>query len=105
MDKYCEIVKIKQHDSGILQLTLSRPAALNALNTELMEKLYEVLLAAKANRDIKALLITGEGKAFCAGADIHQLAKLNGQEGVAFARHGQMIFRLLEELGKPSLAA
>lgn len=100
-----EILKTNQLDSGILMLTLNRPEALNALNADLMEKIYQTCLLAKKEPSIKALLITGEGKAFCAGADINQLAKLDGQEGVEFARRGQKIFRTLEQLGKPSLAA
>jgi len=99
------VLTITRQDSGILQLTINRPTALNALNTELMEKFHEVFVMAKEEDSVKGILITGTGKAFCAGADIHQLAALNGQTGVAFARRGQKVFRFLEQLGKPSLAA
>lgn len=99
------VLTITQQDSGILQLTINRPDALNALNTELMETFYETFVMAKEENSIKGILITGTGKAFCAGADIRQLATLNGQTGLAFARRGQKIFRFLEQLGKPSLAA
>lgn len=92
-------------DSGILQVTLNRPEALNALNAPLMRQLHETFLAAKTNAAVKAMLLTGMGKAFCAGADIKQLALLNGQTGLAFAQYGQEVFRCLETLGKPSLAA
>ena len=96
---------VVHHDSGILQLTINRPEALNALNADLMEQFYQTFLSAKTDLTIKALLITGQGKAFCAGADIKQLAQLTAQTGLAFARRGQQVFRLLEQLGKPSLAA
>lgn len=96
---------ITTFDSSILQIKLNRPEALNALNAEVMQKLLDIFEEAKKDKKIKALLITGEGKAFCAGADINQLAKLNGQTGLEFARFGQNVFRALEELGKPSLAA
>ncbi|HSW69884.1 MAG TPA: enoyl-CoA hydratase-related protein [Gammaproteobacteria bacterium] len=99
------ILNITRHDSGILQLTLNRPDALNALNAELMEQFYQAFIQAKNDHAVKALLITGKGKAFSAGADIKQLLALNGQTGLAFAERGQSIFRLLEQLGKPSLAA
>jgi enoyl-CoA hydratase len=92
-------------DSGILHITLHRPEALNALNAALLAELHTVLLQAKDDASVKALLLSGEGKAFCAGADIKQLATLNAQAGSQFARHGQGIFRTLEQLGKPSLAA
>jgi len=105
MDNTQMILNITRHDSGILQLTINRPDALNALNAELMEQLYQAFIMAKEDNTVKGLLITGQGKAFCAGADIKQLAKLNGQTGLAFARQGQMVFRFLEQLGKPSLAA
>jgi enoyl-CoA hydratase len=103
MDNKKDVLKTSL-ESGILQITLTRPDALNALSAELMDKLHQTFLAAKDNKEVKSLLLTGEGKAFCAGADINQLAKLNVKEGLDFARYGQRVFRLLEQLGKPSLA-
>lgn len=101
-----ENLKTTLLDSGILVLTLNRPEALNALNADLMQNLSHAFADAKNNPKVKALLLTGEGpKAFCAGADINQLAKLDGQAGLEFARWGQNVFRSLEVLGKPSLAA
>lgn len=100
-----ESVKFQINDIGILYITLNRPDALNALNIEVMTQLQDIFTAAKSNFAVKAILITGEGKAFCAGADINQLATLNAQTGLEFSRHGQKIFRLLEQLGKPSIAA
>lgn len=105
MDKQYENLLVSLKPGGILQITLNRPAALNALNAEVMQNLDELFSDAKNNKAIKAILLTGEGKAFCAGADITHLAKLNGQSGSQFARYGQMVFRKLEQLGKPSLAA
>ncbi|EKD53635.1 MAG: Enoyl-CoA hydratase-isomerase [uncultured bacterium] len=105
MENKSAVLKVSQLESGILQLTLHRPDALNALNAELMDALYQALIKAKEDQKVKALLITGEGKAFCAGADIKQLAALDAKEGMAFAKYGQKVFRTLEQLGKPSLAA
>ncbi|MGL6030403.1 MAG: enoyl-CoA hydratase/isomerase family protein, partial [Legionella sp.] len=65
----------------------------------------EHFIAAKDNTAVKALLLTGTGKAFCAGADINRLAECNAQSGYEFACFGQEVFRLLETMGKPSLAA
>jgi len=90
---------------GILLLTLNRPEKLNALSTETLHTLAELFNAAKANSKVKALMITGNGKAFCAGADINRLAECTAQSGYEFSRYGQEVFRLLETLGKPSLAA
>lgn len=99
------VLKTTQLESGILHILLDRPDALNALNQELLQTFYRTILSAKENDAVKAILISGSGKAFCAGADIKQLAELDAQEGLAFARAGQNVFRALEQLGKPSLAA
>jgi enoyl-CoA hydratase len=90
---------------GILTLTLNRPEKLNALNGEVLDTLEELLKNAKTNPQIKALMITGNGKAFCAGADISRLAECSAQTGYEFACRGQEVFRLFETLAKPSLAA
>lgn len=90
---------------GILTITLNRPEKLNALNNDLLIALNELFLSAKKNPKVKALLLTGAGKAFCAGADISRLADCDAQKGYEFACYGQEVFRLLETMGKPSLAA
>lgn len=105
MERTEEIIKVRELANSILEIKFNRPEALNALNAEVLEKLQVILLEAKNNQKIKAILLTGEGKAFCAGADITQLEMLNGQEGYEFARYGQKVFDLLEQLGKPTLAA
>ncbi len=92
-------------DAGILTVTLNRPEKLNALNDDLLRTLKEVIHTAKQNPDVKALLVTGAGKAFCAGADIRRLAECDAERGYTFACFGQGVFRDLETLGKPSLAA
>lgn len=100
-----ETLKVTNPDAGILQITLHRPDKLNALNSALLGELEHVLLNAKKDDSIKSILLTGEGKAFCAGADISRLAEINVQEGLVFAEYGQSVCRLLETLGKPSVAA
>lgn len=90
---------------GILTLTLNRPEKLNALSSEVLDALEESFHHAKTDPKVKALMITGNGKAFCAGADISRLAECTAQTGYEFACRGQEVFRLLETLGKPSLAA
>lgn len=99
------LIKTIIADTGILHLNLNRPDQLNALNHELLTQILETLEHAKHDEKVKAILMTGEGKGFCAGADIKQLVDLNGQQGLRFARFGQKVFRTLECLGKPSLAA
>ncbi len=98
-------LKTTLNSQGILKITLNRPDKLNSLNTELLSELTEVLDTAKTDAQTHSLILTGEGKAFCAGADIRRLAELDANSGYAFARMGQGIFRRLETLGKPSIAA
>jgi len=96
---------LHQIDASILTITLNRPEKLNALNADVLAILESLLEDAKNNEAVKGVLITGTGKAFCAGADIRRLAACNAETGYAFARAGQAVFRMLETLGKPSLAA
>ncbi len=105
MDNTTDSLKVTLLESGIAQLHLNRPEQLNALNRDVLLHLQSTLRDIKHDKSVKAILLTGEGKAFCAGADIKQLANLNGQQGVEFARFGQSVFRELELIGKPSLAA
>ncbi|EKD72085.1 MAG: hypothetical protein ACD_46C00014G0006 [uncultured bacterium] len=105
MENMSDIIKISTPVSGILHLTLNRPSQLNALNHEVLEHLSHLFKQAKEDQTVKAILLSGEGKAFCAGADIKELAALNGSQGLEFAKFGQQVFRQLELLGKPSLAA
>lgn len=97
---------IEKHlEDGILILTLNRPDKLNALNTEVLHALSDDFKDAERDDEVKAVLLTGQGKAFCAGADINRLAECDAKTGYAFAQYGQKVFRQLETLGKPSLAA
>lgn len=92
---------------NFLIITLNRPKALNALSFELLTELNDVLDQIN-NKSIKAkaVIITGQGdKAFCAGADINQLAELNTTSGYDFAKFGQSVFSKLEQLPIPSVAA
>ncbi len=92
-------------EAGVLTITLNRAEKLNALSTEVLEALSEVLTSARENKAVKGILITGTGKAFCAGADISRLADCDAETGYQFACFGQSVFRQLETLGKPSIAA
>src|SRR5579864_1330814 len=99
-----DIIKLASLENGILQISLNRPESLNALSQEMLKRLSDILENARLDSAVKTILLSGEGKGFCAGADIKQLATLNGQSGLAFASFGQQVFNQLESLGKPSLA-
>lgn len=105
MENINDIVKVMSPVSGILQIHLNRPKQLNALSHDVLKTLVQILDQAKSDKSVKAILLTGEGKGFCAGADIKELASLTGADGLEFARYGQEVMIKLENLGKPSLAA
>lgn len=90
---------------GIAMVTISRPQALNALNSRFFLEM-DALLAELGGRDeVKALIITGEGKAFAAGADIAEMVQKTQAEGREFSRTGQRTLRSLELFSKPVIAA
>jgi enoyl-CoA hydratase len=99
------LIKQDLDKNGILTLTLNRPKKLNALSAEVLHALAEIFKAAKENPKVKALILTGAGKAFSAGADVTHLAEASMQSGYEFACKGQEVFAQLDALGKPSLAA
>lgn len=91
---------------NILTVTLNRSKALNALNIQLIHELKKVLNEAADNNDIRSILITGSGeKAFAAGADITEIAKLNEVNARSFAENGQEVFASIEDFEKPVVAA
>lgn len=90
---------------GLLLITLNRPDKLNSLSRQTLEELQHLFHACQKNASIKGVILTGNGKAFCAGADITGLAELTAAEGYEFARFGQTVFSSLENMGKPSIAA
>ncbi len=92
-------------NNGILIITLNRPEKLNALNIDVFKALSEQLKFAKSEKKVKGVIFTGAGKAFCAGADINRLLETNAETGYQFAKEGQSVFRDIETLGKPTLAA
>ena len=75
------------------------------MSTEVLHRLSELFISVKDNISVKGIVITGHGKAFCAGADIARLAECDAETGYQFACFGQEVFRKLETLGKPSIAA
>lgn len=87
-------------------LTINRPEALNALNDQVLNELYENFKKVDEDKNIRALIITGSGeKAFVAGADIKGFESMTPEQSVIFAEKGQKIFRFLEVLRIPVIAA
>jgi len=95
-----------EREDALAILTLNRPVVLNALNTSTLDELRRAVLEIKHDANVRVLIITGAGeKAFAAGADIKELARLTPTEAKALAARGQHVFDLIEHLGKPVIAA
>lgn len=95
-------------DGKIWTLTISRPESLNALNAQVISELSEALTQVERAfpKNCLGLIITGAGeKAFVAGADIKEMRGLTPEQGETFARKGQAVFRQIEKLPVPVLAA
>jgi enoyl-CoA hydratase/carnithine racemase len=90
----------------IAQITLNRPKVLNALNRQTIADLRSAFEQAREDSDVLGVILTGSGeKAFAAGADIHELSQLTTVEAQQNTRNGQELFNLIENLGKPVVAA
>lgn len=86
-------------------ITINRPKALNALNSQVLEELDATLDAIDIN-ETRALVLTGAGeKSFVAGADIGEMSTLTKAEGEAFGKKGNDVFRKLETFPIPVIAA
>jgi enoyl-CoA hydratase len=95
-----------EKENGIGVLSINRPEALNALNLDIMKELKRATDDVSRDDEIQVLIITGAGeKSFVAGADIKFMQNLNPVEGRDWGILGQRVFRAIEELEKPVIAA
>ena len=99
-----EILKLTV-DAHIAIVTISRPAALNALNSRFFQEMDAMVAQVSAMKEVRVMVITGEGKAFVAGADIAEMVDMTPEQGIAFSKTGQNTFRSLEKMEIPVLAA
>jgi len=90
---------------GIGTVTVNRPEALNALNLDVINELIDVFTAIGANEAVNIVILTGEGRAFVAGADIGWLKSLGPVDGRALAMRAQYLMELIETTEKPVIAA
>lgn len=102
-----QFLKLEKEDK-IWTLSLNRPEALNALNSAVLAELSEALRAVEAAfpKDVLGLVITGAGeKSFVAGADIREMSGISSDEARRFSEKGQAVFRQIETLPVPVIAA
>ena len=93
-------------EEEICIITVNRPDKMNALNREVFNDLDAVMDEVYHNSAIRSAIITGAGsKAFVAGADISEFLELNGEQAIALAKRGQVVFDKIENAPKPVVAA
>ena len=93
-------------EEGIALVTLKRPEALNALSQSLLEELAEIPELVQQDPEVRAVIFTGEGKAFAAGADLKEIAAIKDPfMGREYALFGQRVFAEIAALPVPTIAA
>lgn len=84
---------------------INRPESLNALNQQVLEQIKEVFCNIENDDEVKAVILTGEGRSFVAGADIAQMKEQTSLEGREFIVYGQSVMNMIEQFNKPVIAA
>ena len=97
---------IYEKRNAIGNVQINRPQKLNALNHRVMKELLVCFEGLREDPEVRVVILTGSGdKAFVAGADIGELAAQNAVDGKEFSQAGQRVLNLIENLGKPVIAA
>ncbi|WP_343563873.1 enoyl-CoA hydratase/isomerase family protein [Kiloniella sp. b19] len=91
--------------NAVLRITLNRPEALNAFDIPDLQKLAGILTDAKSNPEVRAVTITGTGRAFSAGADIKAMEQMSEEDFARAASLYQELARISQDLDKPMIAA
>lgn len=104
-DQQDEGAALLEQDGAIARITLSRPAALNALTWTMYRQLEAHLERLAADDAVRVIIITGAGKAFAAGTDIQQFQGFTGEDGVAYERTMEAIVERLYNITIPTIAA
>jgi len=100
-----ENLLVERHD-GVMVVTINRPKVLNALNAQTLTELGQVLDEVERDDTVRVIVLTGAGdRSFVAGADINELAVQTPTSGREYALAGQHVFDLVENMGKPVIAA
>jgi enoyl-CoA hydratase len=100
------VLDVERREHGVAVVTLRRPERRNALSAELVARLHAAIDELTADDTVRAFVVAGEGPAFCAGADIAELAAMDGPAAFASAVHRMVAaFDALAQSPKPSVAA
>lgn len=93
------------NEGNVAIVTINRPKAMNALNSETLKELDVAFDELSVDDNVLCVILTGEGRAFVAGADISEMKSLNTMEGRKFSILGNKVFRKIESMEKPVIAA
>ncbi len=99
-----ETLKYEVKD-GIAYVTVNRPKSLNALSTEVLDELIAAFDKLDKDPEVQIAILTGEGRAFVAGADISQMVNLTGIEGQDMMKQGAKVMNFIENISKPVIGA
>ena len=99
-----KILKLEVKEN-IALVTISRPQAMNALNSDFFKEMEAMQTQISGMSEIRAMIITGDGKAFVAGADIAEMSEMNTEQGKTFSKTGQKVFDGFGKMSIPVIAA
>ncbi len=101
-----EPVVLAQREGRVTRIVLNRPQARNAVSTPMLEALSRELGRAAADPECRLVVLAGEGKDFCAGADVGELVRAReGEAGIEYGRSFEAVLRQIEDLPQPVMAA
>ena len=96
---------ILERKDNVATIRINRPKALNAIDTATLDELLEVEKELNDDKQIRVVVLTGEGKAFVSGGDIGEMHKLDTVTGIGFTDKGHLTLSNLENMKKPVIAA
>lgn len=100
-----QTLQLQRRDDGIAVLTFDRPKRLNALSAEVLSELVEAVAGLGDDDDLRALVVTGAGRAFVAGADISAMSDMSEEQALEFGQLGHKAMNAIADLDVPTLAA
>ena len=99
-----ETIKYEIKDQ-IAYITVNRPKAMNALNSQVLDELFDAFEKAGDDENVRVIILTGEGKAFVAGADIAEMSKMTPVEAREFGKKGHKLMNFIHNVETPVIAA
>src|SRR3954462_1965666 len=91
-------VRVERPQDGVALVTLDRPERMNSMAFDVMVPLRETLLGVSADNDVRVVVLTGAGSAFCSGADLEDPGRVPGIEGLTLPTIAMRSMELLDEV-------